>query len=261
VKVIATIILVLIILAKVFGGKNNNKGTPTSPPKRSTPLTQSRPSRHNSALPTVEYTPMYTAERPKSKKRLQELKQGGYIIFDTETTGLSARNDKIIELALLRCDKDGNITRYSSLFNPGRPLDGRIQSITGLTDADLASAPRIEEHLPYILSFIGDLPLVAHNASFDGNFLSAELTAAGMRGNFVMIDTLWMSRRAFPGLPNYKLATLIDRFGLSDGPQSHRAPGDVECTKKLFDLCVDELLRQREAELAARRAAKANAAQ
>lgn len=103
-KVIATIILVLIILAKIFGGKNNNKGTPTSPPKRSTPPTQSRPSHPNSALPTVEYTPMYTAERPKSKKRLQELKQGGYIIFDTETTGLSARNDKIIELALLRCD-------------------------------------------------------------------------------------------------------------------------------------------------------------
>lgn len=200
---------------------------------------------------------MYSVEKPRSKKRLQALQKGGYVVFDVETTGLSPQCDRIIDLALLRVDENGVQSCFSSLFNPGCHINSKIRKLTGICDEDVADASRIEDKVQEIIDFIGDLPLVAHNASFDGNFLSAAFTRSDIRHEFTMIDTLWMARNAFPGLPNYKLATLIETFQLSDGPQEHRAMGDAECTQKLFEQCVNELLRQKEAELAARRAAKA----
>lgn len=257
-KVLIIVLVILFLIGKFSKKSPSSNSTPKSSPPASHTTPATRQSHSRSAVyPSISYTPMYTIERPRSKKRLLELQKGGYVVFDTETTGLNAQNNKIIELALLRCDTDGTITRFSSLFNPKRSLDSTVQRITGLSDPDLACAPLIEERLDHILSFIGDLPLVAHNAYFDGNFLSAELEAAGMHAEFSMIDTLWMSRQAFPGMPNYKLATLIEHFKLSDSAQSHRAMGDVECTKKLFDLCLKELIHKKEIESAARKAAKA----
>jgi len=80
------------------------------------------------------------------------------------------------------------------------------------------------------------------------------MSRAGIAHVFNFYDTLSLARKAFPDLENHKLDTLISTFNLADGPQTHRAADDVECTQKLFVLCIGELLEQKEAELAERRA-------
>ncbi|MEL4153190.1 3'-5' exonuclease [Corynebacterium bovis] len=100
--------------------------------------------------------------------------------MDVETTGLDPATDRIIECAVLVVDR-GEVRRtHSALVNPGRPLPDVITDITGMVDADLADAPRVDAALPRILDLIGDLPLLGHNVAFDIAFLEAEAHRAGV---------------------------------------------------------------------------------
>ena len=207
------------------------------------------------AAPVRAYA-SYSIIKPKSKKALADISKQDYIVFDVETTGLSPNADAIIEIAMIRHFQNGNEQRYHSLFNPRRGLSPKITRITGITDDDLLDAPFIEDRLDEILLFIDGGALVAHNANFDMKFLCAALDAAKVPAEFTAYDTLDMARRAFPDLPNHKLETLIPALSLAEHDQQHRATDDAECTKKLFEICLAELLSQKEAELAARRAAR-----
>lgn len=198
----------------------------------------------------------YRIEKPKSKKALSSIGKSPYVVLDVETTGLSPDKESIIELAMLKCMPDGSQEQFVALYNPEKKISPRITKLTGITDKDVSDAPLIGEQIDEIIAFIGDSPLVAHNASFDGGFLKAAIEKSGRNAAFTMYDTLEMSRRAFPDMENHKLETLIACLSLSDSPQVHRAMEDVECTQKLFVLCVKKLLDEREAELAARRATK-----
>ncbi len=139
------------------------------------------------------------------------------ILFDTETTGLDPlTGDRLIEIAALELIRDlpTGLT-FHRLVDPERDIDPDATRVHGLTRADLQGKPRFAAIVDELLAFIGDDPLVAHNATFDFNFLNAELSRVGRPAIHVSrkVDTLEIARGRFPGLPN-SLDALCRRFGI-----------------------------------------------
>ena len=124
------------------------------------------------------------------------------IVFDTETTGLDpASGDRMVEIGCIEMVNRVETGRtFHAYFNPERPMPSEAEAVHGLCDAFLADKPRFAEHAEELLEFIGDSPLVAHNASFDFGFLNHELGACGRPAVVPerMIDTLALARRATP---------------------------------------------------------------
>lgn len=139
------------------------------------------------------------------------------ILFDTETTGLDpATGDRVIEVAALELVRDLPTGRHFHRFiDPERDIPEEATRVHGITRADLRGKPRFAEVADELLEFLGDGPLVAHNAPFDFGFLDAEFARLGHpaldRGR--MVDTLAMAKSRFPGLPN-SLDALCRRFGI-----------------------------------------------
>ena len=96
-----------------------------------------------------------------------------FIAFDLETTGLSSRTDKIIEIGAVLLRNGKEVDRFQTFVDPGRRLDKKIVDLTGITDQMLQGAPSIAEVMPKFLEFCGDRVLVAHNADFDTGFVRA----------------------------------------------------------------------------------------
>lgn len=151
-----------------------------------------------------------------------------FVAVDLETTGVDARVDRIIEVGAVRM-VDGEVREsFAALVNPGCEIPADVVYLTGIHDADVAAAPPIGEVLPRLVEFVGDDPVVAHNASFDVGFLNS---AAGGRPDLLVgrggvIDTLTLSRALLPRLANHRLPTLAAFF---DYPveRSHRAGDDA----------------------------------
>ncbi|MYL28372.1 PolC-type DNA polymerase III [Halobacillus halophilus] len=164
----------------------------------------------------------------------RELEQASYVVFDVETTGLSAVYDKIIELAAVRIQGGEIVDRFESFANPHHPLSQTTIDLTGITDDMVKDAPEIEEVLKDFYTWTGDDILVAHNASFDMGFLNAGYQAIdlGKAGNPV-IDTLELARFLVPELKNHRLNTLCKKFDI-ELTQHHRAIYDAEATGYLL---------------------------
>ncbi|MGG1551178.1 PolC-type DNA polymerase III [Paenibacillus ferrarius] len=155
-----------------------------------------------------------------------EMKQGTYVIFDVETTGLSVTNNKIIELAGVKMQDGKEIDRFATFINPHERIPYNIQQLTNITDEMVADAPDIEEELPKFIEFVGDSILVAHNARFDMGFLQANLKRMGLpEVNNPVLDTLELARFLFPAMKNHRLNTLSDKFKVSLD-NHHRAIDD-----------------------------------
>lgn len=153
-----------------------------------------------------------------------------WVAFDLETTGLSPKDDRIVEVGAVRFDAEGReLAAFERLVNPLRPSGARARAIHGIDDAELALAPTADVVLPDFLDFLGDpgrTTLLAHNAGFDAGFLGAELArlARAMPGHGV-VDTLALARRRLPHLPSHRLDGLARHLGLDPfGP--HRALAD-----------------------------------
>ncbi|HHY14935.1 MAG TPA: 3'-5' exonuclease [Firmicutes bacterium] len=168
---------------------------------------------------------------------------GQLIFLDVETTGLSPRWDRIIEIFLVSLQKDGEVRELGTLINPERPIPARITELTGLTDRDVAQAPLESEIAAEIRDFIGFGLPVAHNLPFDRGFLNAMFR----RNNLLEIgdaglDTLAISRELFPKLCIYpggggshRLSNLMYHFGLEGRyANSHRAKDDVLLLVEVF---------------------------
>ncbi len=155
-----------------------------------------------------------------------------FVVFDLETTGVG-RADKITEIGAVRMECGEITATFSSLVNPGRPIPYEVQRLTGINNAMVADAPTVEELLPSFLDFVGECPLVAHNAPFDAGFLLRECEKLGLHVDVPFVDTLRLARRVFPGLPSYKLVYLTDYFCISQS-SAHRAWCDAEATGKLY---------------------------
>lgn len=165
-----------------------------------------------------------------------------YIVFDTETTGFSPREDKIIELAAIKI-QNGSVTRFHSLVNPGRRIPKRSQAVHKITDADVTDAPTFSQILPAFDAFLDpELPIVGQNVLFDLRILWWEYHDAGREiAPRSFIDTYKMAKKAFPGRDSYSLESLIHDYKLIDGEQSHRSESDADATMALYRLCCEKL--------------------
>ncbi|GAA4517351.1 MULTISPECIES: DEDD exonuclease domain-containing protein [Nonomuraea] len=155
-----------------------------------------------------------------------------FVVFDLETTGGSPAEHKITEIGAVKVRAGEVLGEFSTLVDPGGPIPPFISVLTGITDAMVMAAPRVEAVLPSFLEFIRGATLVAHNAGFDTRFLKAACAAHGYPppANPV-VDTVDLARRVLTRdeTPNAKLSTLARFFRASTEP-CHRALHDARAT-------------------------------
>ncbi|RYL95308.1 PolC-type DNA polymerase III [Sporolactobacillus sp. THM7-4] len=153
-----------------------------------------------------------------------------YVVFDVETTGLSAVYDTIIELAAVRIKNGEVVDKFDQFANPHHPLPKKIIELTSITDEMLADAPDADEVLKAFRTFAGDAILVAHNATFDMGFLNNGYKKSGLGpADNPVIDTLELGRFLYPNFKNHKLDTLCKAFNI-ELTHHHRAIYDTEAT-------------------------------
>jgi DNA polymerase-3 subunit epsilon len=163
------------------------------------------------------------------------------IVFDTETTGLSPlAGDRMVEIGCVELVNRVETGRtYHSYFNPGRSMPSGAEEVHGLTDNFLADKPPFSDKAEELLEFLGDCPLVAHNASFDFGFLNHELSQCGRPLVCLtrMVDTLAIARSRHPGA-KHSLDALCTRFGVD---RSLRVKHGALIDAQLLALCYVEL--------------------
>jgi DNA polymerase-3 subunit epsilon len=170
---------------------------------------------------------------------------GPFTIFDTETTGLSAKKNRIVEIAAIRVELDGTQDHFQTLVNPECRIPAQATYVHHIKDEDVADAPVFGKAGKDFIEFAEGSTLVAHNARFDLAFLQESLNRYMLplwEGK--TMDSIPVIKNAFPGLRSYSLQNLRIRFGLgtdSDGP-AHRAFADVEWTLEIFEMAMQGLL-------------------
>lgn len=171
------------------------------------------------------------------------LNNARYVIFDLETTGLSARYNEIIEFGAVRVEHGLVTARLDILINPGVVVPEHITRITKITNAMLRGKPKLDDVLDEILEFLGDDILVSHNAEFDLGFLNANLRKRGRNPlNNPTIDTLALSRYLFPESRGHRLGVLarnLEVFYDEDG--AHRADYDAEVLNSIWQAMLTKL--------------------
>jgi DNA polymerase-3 subunit epsilon len=144
------------------------------------------------------------------------------IIFDTETTGLDPKTgDRMVEIGCIEMlNRVATGNTYHAYFNPERSMPAAAEAVHGLSDSFLSDKPRFAEKAQELIAFLGDCPLVAHNAGFDFGFLNAELAVCGMEAvsRDRMVDTVALARTRHPGA-KLSLDALCSRYGID---RSHR---------------------------------------
>ena len=159
------------------------------------------------------------------------------IVIDTETTGLDAANDRIVEIGcveLLNHIPTGQ--RKQFYINPGRRMPAEAVAVHGLTDAFLADKPPFAAVADEVIAFIADAPLIAHNAEFDFAFLNAEFARIGQAPipAYRMVDTLMLARRKHPAGPN-SLDALCSRYYVDTSRRTvHGALLDAELLAEVY---------------------------
>ncbi|GEK30963.1 DNA polymerase III PolC-type [Kurthia zopfii] len=163
-----------------------------------------------------------------------KLDDATYVVFDVETTGLSAAYDTIIELAAVKIVNGEVIDTFESFSNPHHALSATTIELTGITDDMVKDAPEVTEMITKFHDFIGDGILVAHNASFDIGFLYEAYKKANIDDfHQPVIDTLELARLLHPTMKNHRLNSLCKKFNI-ELTQHHRAIYDTEATGYLL---------------------------
>lgn len=164
-----------------------------------------------------------------------------YVVFDLETTGISAYTDEIIEIAAVKVRNGKVVDEFTTLVNPGMHIPAGASAVNGITDRMVKDAPTLQPVMESFLSFIEDLPLVGHNiASFDMKFIYRAVEEYwGKILSNDYLDTLYFARKMCPGLPKYRLVDLAEYYHIS--PEgAHRALNDCRMNQKVFELLGKE---------------------
>ena len=164
-----------------------------------------------------------------------------YIVFDTETTGLSPIANEIVEIGAWKISQGVTACKFSQLVRPKGYYGRDVQQITGITLDMLSDAPEIEEVLPAFIDFCGDLPLLGHSLSFDYDFICNKARPLGydfsLKKQRTGIDTLSLCRSYYKGV-SHKLSDMASTMGIqlkADNLQFHRAEYDAYITKLIYD--------------------------
>lgn len=156
-----------------------------------------------------------------------------YVVFDIETTGLSPRFCKIIEIGAVKIE-NGEITDYFSHFiNPEIPIPYNITKLTSITDDMVMDSPAIEVILPQFLEFVGDSVLVAHNAGFDTSFIKKYAKDMGLKIENSIVDTMTLGHILCPELGKFTLDRICKHLGIKL-ENHHRAVDDAAATAEIF---------------------------
>ncbi len=163
-----------------------------------------------------------------------------FVVFDVETTGLSAEKDTIIEIGAVKIKDRKIVDSFGTFVNPQRPIPENITNLTGISDDMVSDAPVIEDAIKDFYAFIGDADLVAHNARFDTSFLKNAAKRCGMEYRFASVDTLELARGLVSDVKNHKLDTLTKYFDIKL-ENHHRATDDAAATGEIFIKLCDLL--------------------
>lgn len=158
------------------------------------------------------------------------------VILDFETTGLSPDYARVIEVGAVIVKGTEVVDTLSQLMHPGCPIPYFITNITGITNQMVKGKPSPEAFMPKLKAFIGERPILAHNASFDQRFLVSEMENIGESMHNKFLCTLALARRLILDAPDYKLTTLTHhlKIKIPTGHQAHRALDDVMVTFGLW---------------------------
>ena len=166
-----------------------------------------------------------------------------YCVLDLETTGLSAKTEKITEIGIMKIVNGEVVDKFSEFVNPEKHIPERVQEITGITDDMVIDSPKIEELFPKLLEFIKGSVLVAHNATFDIGFLRNVAKNLGYEFDFTYVDTLPLARKLYPNLKKHKLGKIAEHLGI-EVLVAHRALDDVDTTVKVLSQMMKELKKR-----------------
>ena len=156
-----------------------------------------------------------------------------FVVFDIETTGFSAVNDRIIEIGAVKVENGMITEKFSEFVNPERPIPFEIEKLTSINDRMVEDAPNISVILPKFMDFCGDSVLVAHNADFDTGFIRHNCEVLGLSYDYTYVDTLGIARSFLEGMKNYKLDTVVEAMGCTLA-NHHRAVDDAGATADVF---------------------------
>jgi DNA polymerase III subunit epsilon len=157
-----------------------------------------------------------------------------FAIIDVETTGGTARYERITDIAIVLHDGEQVIDTFSTLVNPERSIPWNITQLTGITNEMVADAPRFFEIAKKIVEMTEDAVFVAHNVTFDFGFIREEFARLGYTYTRKQLCTVRLARKVFPGLPSYSLSNLKKHFGIF-AERSHRALDDTLATVQVFE--------------------------
>ena len=164
-------------------------------------------------------------------------------VIDFETTGTSpGMGDRATEVAIVITEGGRIVDRYQSLMNAGVYIPSFITQLTGITNAMVQAAPPAAQVMREAARFVGEVPMVAHNASFDRRYWQAELALCGLPALQPYACTVLLSRRLYPEAPSHKLGSLVDWFGLPRTGQAHRALADAEMAAELLGRIRHDLM-------------------
>ena len=162
------------------------------------------------------------------------------IVFDIETTGLSNRNCKIIEIGAVKI-KEGNVLEELDFFvDPETPIPEEITKLTSITDDMVAGQIKEREAIEKFLEFAGDRLLIAHNANFDVGFIRIAADRHGIPFTNTYLDTVGLSRYVNPELKKHKLDVLAEHYNLGDF-HHHRASDDAIMLAEIFFVMLERL--------------------
>jgi DNA polymerase-3 subunit alpha (Gram-positive type) len=158
-----------------------------------------------------------------------------YVVFDLETTGLNPSANTIVEIGAVKVKNNEVCDSFSMLVNPCQYIPAYLSQKIHITNTMVADKPKLNVVLPMFISFIEDLPLVAHNAAFDMSFLLNGCSRMNIALDNPVIDTLTLSRRYLKECKRHNLAYLTDHFNISL-KNAHRAYYDADATQKIFEI-------------------------
>ncbi len=216
--VIAGLICVLVLMASLF---KNTRPRPESSEFNSLPVKSNPSDRPSDAI--------------SNSSGILDLLPHQFVVLDLETTGLSARTDEIIEFGAIRVNLESdNHDAFNTLVRPQNRIPKKITEITGITQKMVESdGIEIRDAMNQFIEFIGDLPLVTYNAEFDMGFLYSAAEKHGFEIKNSYTCALKRARRAWPGLPSYRLDSLA-RVGKLSTDDTHRALGDCKRALIIF---------------------------
>ncbi len=162
-----------------------------------------------------------------------------FVSVDLETTGISSKEDKIIEIGAIKYVNGIETEYFETFVNPGRRISDRITQITGIDDSMVKEAPYIEQVIESLLDFLGGHVIIGHNVKFDYSFIKRSAVNNKLLFEEKIVDTLKLSRILLPEAPKKSLDYLCTYFGIED-ENHHRAINDARAAGQLYMLLCEK---------------------